>query len=168
MAMNTGLAMELKHEAGNTRKMLERVPFDKATWKPHEKSTNLLSLATHVARVPMWVSRVITMNEFDMAVPGAFPKYEPYTDVKQLLEHFDHNVAEATKNLEAATDESLLKEWIFRAGPQVIFKLPRIAAVRDMGMSHHIHHRGQLSVYLRLLGVPVPGMYGPSADEPRM
>lgn len=157
--------MEFKQEMAKTRKMLERVPFDKATWKPHDKSSTLVSLATHVARVPTWVERVITRDEFDVAAPNAFPKIEQLTDTKQLLAYFDKNCSDAVKSLEGASDETLMKPWIFRRGEQVFFNMPKAAVIRNMAFNHQYHHRGQLSVYLRMLDVPVPGMYGPSADE---
>jgi uncharacterized damage-inducible protein DinB len=165
MAVKDGMLMELKHEAANTRKMLERVPFEKAAWKPHEKSHSLSSLATHIARLPTWVERVITRDEFDPSVPGAFPKIDPPTTTQELLAFFDKNIADATKSFEGASDEILMKPWTFHRGEQVFFTLPKVAAIRNMGFSHTYHHRGQLSVYLRLLDVPIPGMYGPSADE---
>lgn len=167
MAINDGLIKELQHEAANTRKILERVPMDKATWKPHDKSTTLASLATHVARLPLWVERVMTKDGFDAAAPGAFPKQEQPKTSKELLDTLDNSVAAATKSLQAASDEDLMKPWSFSMGEHKVFTLPRVAALRTMGLSHLYHHRGQLSVYLRLLDVPVPGMYGPSADEQR-
>jgi uncharacterized damage-inducible protein DinB len=168
MAIGNGIIMELKHEAVNTRKMLERVPFEKATWKPHEKSTGLVPLAAHVARVLSWVERAMTKDEFDMGVPGAFPKIELPKNTAELLQGLDNNVAQAIKHLESATDEVLMKPWTFRNGDHVIFTMPKAAVVRNMALNHMYHHRGQLSVYLRLLDVPVPGMFGPSADEKRM
>jgi uncharacterized damage-inducible protein DinB len=165
MAMNTGMVMEFKHEMGNTRKMLERVPFEKSTFKPHEKSRALVNIATHVANVPTWVGRVMTANEFDMGVPGAFAKVETPTSREELLAMFDKNSGEALKHLENATDEQLMTPWTFRRGEHVVFTLPKAAAIRNMALNHQYHHRGQLSVYLRLVEVPVPGMYGPSADE---
>lgn len=159
--------MELKHEAANTRKMLERVPFDKATWKPHEKSKSLVELADHITRVLAWVERAITKDEFDMGVPGAFPKLELPKNTEELLKSLDSKVATGTKHLEAATDDVLMKPWVFRNGSNIIFTMPRAAVIRNMALNHMYHHRGQLSVYLRLLDVPVPGMFGPSADEQR-
>ncbi len=167
MAIKDGMLMEFKHEMGNTRKMLERVPFEKENYKPHEKSHALVALASHVARIPTWVGRVICRDDFDMAVPNAFPKYEPITNTAELLAMYDANCAEAIKAFEGASDEAMMAPWTFKAGEHVIFTLPRAAAIRTMGMNHQYHHRGQLSVYLRLLDVPVPGMYGPSADEAR-
>jgi uncharacterized damage-inducible protein DinB len=168
MSINTPLLMELQHEMKSSRKMLERVPFEQGAWKPHEKSSSLLALAAHVARVPSWVERAITMDEFDMGIPGAFPKVEPPKDMNELLGIFDKHAATAIALLEGASDETLMKPWTFRNGEKVFFTMPKAAVIRNMAFNHHYHHRGQLSVYLRLLNVPVPGMYGPSADEQRM
>jgi uncharacterized damage-inducible protein DinB len=167
MAIKDGMIMEFKHEMANTRKMLERVPFEKGTYKPHEKSRAAVNLAHHVANVPTWIGRVITTNEFDVAIPGAFPKVETPTTSEELLAFFDKTNAEALKHLESATDEQLMTPWTFRMGGNAIFTLPKVAAIRNMALNHQYHHRGQLSVYLRLMDVPVPGMYGPSADEQR-
>jgi uncharacterized damage-inducible protein DinB len=167
MAIKDGMIMEFKYEMGNTRKMLERVPFEKGTYKPHEKSRAIINLATHVANVPTWIGRVIVANEFDMAVPGAFPKVETPATKEELMAFFDKNSADALKHLEGATDEQLMTPWTFRMGENVVFTLPKVAAIRNMALNHQYHHRGQLSVYLRLMDVPVPGMYGPSADETR-
>jgi uncharacterized damage-inducible protein DinB len=165
MAMNTPFLMEFKHETAKTRKMLERVPFENPTWKPHEKSTPLVNLANHITRVISWTDRVLGREEFDMAAPNAFPAVVLPKDNKELLDSFDKNVATATKALENASDEALMKPWTFRAGDKVIFTMPRATVLREMAFNHQVHHRGQLSVYLRELNVPVPGMYGPSADE---
>ncbi|HXB10465.1 MAG TPA: DinB family protein [Bacteroidia bacterium] len=165
MNINQPLLMEFKHEAAKTRKMLERVPFEQATWKPHDKSTALGALATHIARVPTWIERVLTREEFDMLAPNAFPKVELHKNTQELLAYFDANNAIALKQLEGASDEALMKPWTFRRGEQVIFTLPRGAVIREMALNHQYHHRGQMSVYLRQLNVPVPGMFGPSADE---
>jgi uncharacterized damage-inducible protein DinB len=165
MALNKALLMELEHEAKSTRKILERVPFDKATWKPHEKSHTLVALASHVARTAIWVERAITLDELDMGAPNAFPKVELPKNTAELLATFDGMIASGTKHLQDVSDETLMKPWVFRNGATVIFNMPKAAIIRNMGYNHIYHHRGQLSVYLRLLGVPVPGMYGPSADE---
>lgn len=165
MAIKDGMLMEFKHEMDNTRKMLERVPFDKSTYKPHEKSRAMANEAMHIANVITWIPRVMNTPEFDVTKPGAFPKLELPKNTQELLEMFDKNNAEAVKALENASDEAFMTPWTFRNGEHVIFTLPRVAAIRNMGLNHHYHHRGQMSVYLRLAGVPVPGMYGPSADE---
>jgi uncharacterized damage-inducible protein DinB len=165
MAIKDGMIMEVKYEGDNTRKMLERVPYEKATYKPHEKSRALANEAFHIANISPWISRILTTPELDVSVPGAFPKTELPKSSEELLALFDKNQAEALKHLESATDEAFMTPWTFRNGDHVIFTLPRVAAIRNIGLNHIYHHRGQLSVYLRLLGVPVPGMYGPSADE---
>jgi len=163
MAINQGLIAEFKGEAANTRKMLERIPADKYTWKPHDKSMELLKLGAHIARTPMWIGRAVNATEFDFGKP--FPAAAPVNNVQELLAFFDTNVADAVKHLEGASDEVLMRPWTARSGDKVFFTMPSIGTVRSFGVSHLIHHRGQLSVYLRMLNVPVPGMYGPSADE---
>lgn len=165
MAMNTGMVMEFKHEMENTRKMLERVPFEKASFKPHEKSRATANVALHIANIPTWTSRIMTANELDVAVPGTFPKLEVPKNSEELLTFFDKNAADALTHLQSASDEQLMSPWTLRNGEHVIFTMPKAAALRNLAMNHLYHHRGQLSVYLRLMDVPVPGMYGPSADE---
>ena len=163
MALNTALIAELKHEGANTRKILERVPDEHFDWKPHEKSMDLKRLAVHLPDLLVWVRRGLTMDEMDFA--GM--RYTP-TDVRttaDLVALFDKNMAEALDLLANADDDKLHEKWIMRRGEHVIAEMPRIAVIRNLVMNHTIHHRGQLSVYLRLLDVPVPGMYGPSADE---
>lgn len=163
MAMNTALLGELKHEAINTRKILERVPTDKLDWQPHEKSMKLGKLAKHIADLPVWFERILNADEFDLA--SASFNREPPASTEEILKQFDKVLAAAVAVLESATDENLNSIWVFRRGEQVMFQLPKKVAVRNLAMNHAYHHRGQLSVYLRLLNVPVPGMYGPSADE---
>ena len=164
MAINQGLIAEIKSEAANTRKMLERIPVEQSTWKPHGKSMELMKLGSHLARIPIWVGRAVNASEYDFAKtpPAAQP---PFTTKEEMLATFDNNIHEALGLLEKATDESLMKPWTLRAGEKVFFTMPTIGVVRSFALSHTIHHRGQLSVYLRLLDIPVPGMYGPSADE---
>ncbi|HSY76307.1 MAG TPA: DinB family protein [Bacteroidia bacterium] len=164
MAINQGLIMEFKHEAENTRKMLKRVPADKYTWKPHDKSMELLKLARHIAGLPIWTGRAINATEYDFAKNPPAPG-KPAESVAEVEEILNKNVEEAIKHLEGASDEHLMRPWTLRMGEKVFFTLPTVAVVRDFSISHTIHHRGQLSVYLRLLNIPVPGMYGPSADE---
>jgi uncharacterized damage-inducible protein DinB len=150
-----------------TRKVLERCPDDKFDWKPHAKSWSIDRLATHVADLPGWAALAFGGDSFDIAPPGAEPmKFEPAKSQKELLEKFDKNVADTRAALSKAEDEELMQEWSLLGGGQVIFKMPRVAMWRNMIMNHHIHHRAQLSVYLRLNDIPVPAMYGPSADEP--
>jgi uncharacterized damage-inducible protein DinB len=165
MAIKDGMIMEYKYEMANTRKMLERVPFEQASYKPHEKSRAMANEAMHIANVLTWVPRIMNTPELDVTKPGSFPKVELPKSNQELMEMFDKNYTEGLNALESASDETLMTPWTFRNGEQVIFTLPRVAAIRNMGLNHHYHHRGQMSVYLRLANVPVPGMYGPSADE---
>jgi uncharacterized damage-inducible protein DinB len=163
MSIVQGLLMELQHEAANTKKMLERVPMDKADWKPHEKSMTLGRLATHVAELSGWTELILNTNELDWATFSYKPNFPTHTE--ELLARLDENVAKAQKALEAATEESIMQPWTMRRGDHVFFTLPKAAVIRNFSMNHLYHHRGQLSTYLRLLDVAVPGMFGPSADE---
>ena len=163
--MNEGLIAELQHEAASTRKMLERVPVDKNDWKPHEKSMKLGRLASHVAELPAWIAMTMTTDELDLSKM----EYKPTiaTSTEQLVGVLDASVDKAVTALKNATPEDFHKPWTLRNGAHVIMTMPRVGVIRSMAYSHHYHHRGQLSVYLRLLDIPVPGMYGPSADEMR-
>lgn len=164
MAIKDAFIAELKHESSLTRKMLERVPLDKKEWKPHEKSMTLGRLATHVAEITHWASDIIHIDNFDFAKDFNFKPYTAAT-TEELLEIFQHNLDKAIHDLEGMTDEDFNKTWTIKSGEQVMRQFPKKVAIRGWALSHLIHHRGQLSVYLRLLEVPVPGMYGPSADE---
>ncbi len=166
MSISQSLIPELDQEAATTRKLLERVPADKFGWKPHEKSMTMGRLATHVAEMVGWMNTTLTTEKLDFAPPGGEPMvpYEPKTTA-DLLAFFDKNVAEGQAALAKATDQDMMQNWTLLAGGSVIFSMPRIACIRGMIMNHVIHHRGQLSVYLRLNNIPVPAMYGPSADE---
>jgi uncharacterized damage-inducible protein DinB len=163
MSLSEPIAAELRREAATTRRMLERVPEDKLAWRPHEKSMTLGRLAGHIAELPSLVVAAVNLDELDFG-GGNFQPFTA-TDVSGLLEKFDTNIAAAAEALEGQTDDHLLKTWRLRRGEQVIFELPRVAVLRSMGLNHIIHHRGQLSVYLRLLDVPLPSVYGPTADE---
>jgi uncharacterized damage-inducible protein DinB len=166
MPLNQALLPEFDHEMENTRKTLERVPEDKFAWKPHEKSFSMVALATHLATLPSWGALTIQRDSIDVAPEGEPPpKGEPAKSVEDLLEKFDRNVASARAALAGATDEDLLKTWTLLKGGKTIFSLPRVAALRSFVMNHNVHHRAQLGVYLRLNDVPVPSIYGPSADE---
>ncbi len=166
MPIIDSLLAEFDQEMPNTRKMLERVPDDKLGWKPHPKSMDLAALASHVATINHWVPGTLKNDSFDFMPPGK-PRYSvPRAGSNQeLLAMFDECVAEARAAMAGTTDESLMQLWSLLAGGHAIFTMPRVACLR-VWMNHLIHHRGQLSVYLRLLDVPVPGMYGPSADDP--
>lgn len=163
MGLKDAFIGELKYEGSLTRKMLERVPLDKKEWRPHGKSMTLGRLATHVAEIPHWISRIITIDDWDFAVQG-FSSHSASTSA-ELIQIFQEKLDKAIADLETMSDEDFNKKWIVRRGDQMRNELVKKIAIRGWGFSHLIHHRGQLSVYLRLLDVPVPGMYGPSADE---
>jgi uncharacterized damage-inducible protein DinB len=156
------LLPEFDQEVKNTRKLLECVPDGKFDYKPHEKSMSLGRLASHVAELPTYMTSTLRLERLDLT--GKEPRVEPKTR-KELLESFDKVAAEARELLAKATDEELAKVWTLTYQGQQIFAMPRSAVLRSMVLSHLIHHRGQLGVYLRLNNVEFPGMYGPSADE---
>ncbi|NDC40996.1 MAG: hypothetical protein EBZ77_05520 [Chitinophagia bacterium] len=163
MTLNDALIAEIQVEALSTRKMLERIPFDHADWAPHEHSMKLARLASHVAELPTWVGVTLNTAELDFGKR----EYKPYVaaSAEELVTFFDKNVAEAVEVLKAATPEQFGETWTLRNNDHIIFSLPKAAVLRSFSLSHMYHHRGQLSVYLRLLNVPVPGMYGPSKDD---
>jgi uncharacterized damage-inducible protein DinB len=163
MSHNQSLIAELKMEAANTRKMLERVPTDNNDWVPHAKSMKIGNLANHVAELPGWIAMTMATDELDLSTMNYKPVIS--TSTEELLAKLDENVNKAVASLENASDEDFMKPWTLRRGDHVIFAMPKIAVIRGMAFSHHYHHRGQLSVYLRLLDIPVPGMYGPSYDD---
>ena len=166
MPISDFILPEFDQEMANTRKVLERVPDDRWDWKPHQKSWNMSSLATHVAFIPSWDVDTIGKDSLDIAPPGAPPYKAPVASSrKELLELFDKHVSAARAALAGASDDHLLKPWSLLAGGKTLFTMPRAAVIRSMVMNHGIHHRAQLCVYLRLADIPMPGMYGPSADE---
>jgi len=156
------LLPEFDHEMASTRKILERIPEEDLRFQPHPKSMPLGRLAGHIAELPGWV--VPAMQREMLELDANYKPYVP-SSPKELLERFDKNVGEARAALSGVSDEQLAAAWTLKAGGKTIFTLPRVAAYRGMVMSHLIHHRGQLGVYLRVLEVEIPGMYGPSADE---
>ncbi|MEO8711184.1 MAG: DinB family protein [Parafilimonas sp.] len=161
--MNTALLAELKQESVNTKRLLECLPSDNLDWTPHEKSMKIGKLAKHIAELPVWIGRIINADEFDFA--SANWNSESKETKEDILKLFDEKLAEALSVLETASDETLNKKWLVRRGEQIMFELSKKIALRNFTYNHTYHHRGQLSVYLRLLDIPVPGMYGPSADE---
>ncbi|HEY0077045.1 MAG TPA: DinB family protein [Pyrinomonadaceae bacterium] len=162
MSLNEMLTSELQYEAATTRKMLERVPQDAFDWKPHEKSMSLGQLAAHVANLhDTWLVTTLTSEDFDLADSTPLNA----RTVPEILEAFDRSISRAVELLKAQTEESLHATWRLKRGGQLLFELPRWVVLRSMVVNHIIHHRGQLSVYLRLRNVPLPAMYGPSADE---
>lgn len=168
MAIRDGILPEFDHEVATTRKVLERVPEGKPEFKPHEKSMEMGRLAGHVAEIPGWAKATILEDSIDVNPPsaqGATLTALSMTSRKQLLEEFDKAVAAGRAAIASVSDEELMKPWSLNAGGKTVFTLPKIAVLRGFVMNHMIHHRGQLSVYLRLNNVPVPSIYGPSADE---
>ena len=166
MPIADALAAELEHEAKLTRSLLARVPDDKAAWKPHAKSMSLGELAIHLANIESYGVPVATRPELDFRnSAGSGVTHAAWTSRDEALEQFDRNVDASLRAVRALPDPRLREPWTLRAGDHIVFTLPRIAAWRSLVMSHQIHHRGQLSVYLRLNDIPVPPIYGPSADE---
>jgi uncharacterized damage-inducible protein DinB len=163
MAIKDAFIAELKHESMMTKKILEKVPLEKKDWKPHDRSMSLGRLATHIAETPHWISEIIQADEFNFAGRT----FSPHVAASQekLMGIYQDTLDKAIADLEKTNDEHFGKHWVVRAGDKVMYDTPRKVAIRGWAFSHLIHHRGQLSVYLRLLDVPVPGMYGPSADE---
>ena len=156
---------EFDNEMKTTRALLERVPEERADFRPHAKSTALGPLAAHIAGLPFFITSAATRDELDFSPPGGQPIRPPaFTTTKAVLELFDERVRAARAALESARDEDLVRTFTLRSGEHVIAAIPRIAAIRTLGMNHIIHHRGQLSVYLRLNDVPLPSIYGPTAD----
>lgn len=166
MGLSDALLPEFEHEMTTTRRTLERVPDDKFDWKPHEKSTDLGGLATHLANLPTWVGHTLNNDTFDIAPPGQGPlRAAPKHTREEVLAEFDRNVAAARESLSSASDERLLGPWSLLRGGEKMMTLPRAAVLRSFVLNHTIHHRAQLGVYLRLNDIPVPSVYGPSADE---
>jgi uncharacterized damage-inducible protein DinB len=156
MTIAQSLLPEFDQEMQNTRKILERVPDEKWNWKPHDKSGSVGWLAVHVATIPEWAVMTLKTENFDYAPPGG-SSYQPpkIENRQQLLTLFDKSVTETRASIGAASDQDMMKAWSLLAGGKTVFEI----------MNHLIHHRAQLTVYYRLLGIPVPGLYGPSADE---
>jgi uncharacterized damage-inducible protein DinB len=164
MAIKDALLPEFDHEMGTTRRVLERVPEGEFAWKPHEKSFSLGQLAGHVANIPTWVEHILRNSVFDVSTVGDTRPRLPES-LASILSDFDKNVKAARAGIAATGDSEMLAPWTFQNAGQVIFTMPRAATLRSFIMNHLIHHRGQLTVYLRLKNVPVPSVYGPTADE---
>lgn len=166
MRLSDILLPEFDQEMAGTRRVLERVPDGRFDWRPHERSMPLGYLASHLAELPSWIVMVLEKDSLDIAPPGG----EPYRSRElgsrdELLQAFDANVAAGREALSGAADEVFGESWSLLRGGETMFTMPRLAVLRNMVLNHAIHHRAQLGVYLRLNGVPVPGLYGPSADE---
>jgi uncharacterized damage-inducible protein DinB len=168
MSISQSMLPELEHELAGTRRTLERVPFDKADWRPHPKSFSIAQLASHIANLPTWMKMTIDIDNLDLGGLGPAALNPLATSHEELMAKFDRSAAEAKAALAAASDERLLAPWSLSNGPVTYFTMPRVAAIRGFIMNHNVHHRAQLTVYLRMLDVPVPSLYGPSADEQGM
>ncbi|MBV9613022.1 MAG: damage-inducible protein DinB [Acidobacteriaceae bacterium] len=156
---------DLEREAKGTRRVLERVPDGRADWKPHEKSMELARLATLVAGMPGWIDMMISLDELDIA-GGGNARPQIVTTSAELVEAHERALAKARNALANTTDDHLKTSWKLRAKGRVVAEAARYVMIRDT-MCHLAHHRGQLTVFLRLLDAPVPAVYGPSADDPR-
>ena len=164
MSLSQAILGEFNAEAANTRKMLEAVPEDRFGWQPHEKSMTLSRLAGHIAEIPGWAASMVGKDDLDMG-GGNYQPVQPET-VAELLEAHDRSVAAFRSALDGADDATLMKPWALRSGDEVLFQMPCVAAMRAFVLNHVVHHRGQLSVFLRLHDVPLPSVYGPTADNP--
>ena len=165
MPIAESLLPEYDHELATTRRVLERVPEAEFGWKPHAKSMSLGQLAGHVANIPFWLTMTMRAPSYDLEAGDKEATLEVPSSKDVLLKEFDAKVKDARASLARASDAEMMAPWTLKSGDHEIFTLPRVAAVRSFVMNHMIHHRGQLSVYLRLKDVPVPAIYGPTADE---
>ena len=167
MSIAESLLPEFDRETGLTRQLLERVPNEKASWKPHPKSFSLGDLSLHIANLLTWAVSTMKQTEFDINPPGG-PGFAPlkFESVGTTLKTLDENVHTTRAVIAGATDGEMMVMWTFKNGGKTVFSMPRIAVLRSFVMNHMIHHRGQLTVYLRELDVPLPQMYGPTADSP--
>lgn len=162
MAMIQSLLKEMGQEAQTTRKMLERIPNEKYDWKPHEKSMSVRQLATHIAELPTWVSLTLSTDGLDFATNPYMPKV--INNTNELLNYFEASLADGKAHLEKTNEDELAKTWVLRNGDQIYSSSSKAEMLRTT-YSQIVHHRAQLGVYLRLLNIPIPGSYGPSADE---
>jgi uncharacterized damage-inducible protein DinB len=162
MSIKDGLLADFDHEMGTTRRLLERLPDDRLAWKPHPRSMTLGGLATHLSNIPTWGGAILNERSFDLAT--APPPLAEKTSRAEILAAFD-DVCRRTRAAMDKSDAEYESPWTLQRGGQQVFSVPRVAAFRSFVLHHMIHHRGQLSLYLRLNDVPVPAIYGPSADE---
>jgi uncharacterized damage-inducible protein DinB len=162
MALKDAVLAEYDHEMASTRKLLERLPDDKLSWKPHEKSRSLGGLATHLGQIARWTAAILNNASFDL--DGAPLDVAAGTSRAEIVAAFDEVTAQARAWLDKS-DTEYLGMWSLTRGGHEVFSMPRLAAFRTFVLYHIVHHRGQLSVYLRLNDIPVPAIYGPTADE---
>ncbi len=165
MAISAALLPEFDMEMATTRKTLERIGDEKFAWQPHDKSMKMGDLGSHLTNILTWVEISLNSESFDIAPEGKLLKIEPAKTREEMLETFDKNVSAARQAIAKVSDEHLMQTWTLLSNGQPALSMPRLAVLRTFVLSHSIHHRGQLSVYLRLNDIPVPSIYGPSADE---
>ncbi len=165
MALVDALLPEFDHEIAATRRLLDRLPDDRLTWKPHAKSMTLGALAEHLGQLGVWGQLTLTQSAVDLETTARPPGYQPMTVKADILAHFDAQMAAARAALAGRADAELMAPWTLRRGDREFFTMPKASCWRTFVMNHLIHHRGQLTVYLRELDVPLPSIYGPSADE---
>jgi len=165
MAFNDFLLPEFDHEMGTTRRLLERVPPSALAWKPHDKSMSMGQLSGHLSKLASWANIILTSNSFDLATRDPNTRLLVPESAAAIIETFDSTVKAARAEIAAKTDAEYLVPWTLKQGSHEMFTLPRFSAIRTFVLNHTIHHRGQLSVYLRLNDVALPSIYGPTADE---
>ncbi len=165
MALVDALLPEFDHEIATTRRLLGRLPDDQLTWQPHPKSWTLAALAEHIGQLGVWGRLTLSESFVDLETMTRPPDYQPLASKAALLAHFDTEMAGARAALAGRSDAELMAPWTLRRGQQEFFTMPKASCWRTFVMNHLIHHRGQLSVYLRQLDVALPSIYGPSADE---
>ncbi|WP_106767063.1 DinB family protein [Paenibacillus faecalis] len=154
---------DVMQEFAGTRRILECIPEEHLTWKPHERSMSVGELATHIVNLFIWQEAILRYPAFDLA--AAPPPREPFKSREAIIEEYDERVTRVSKLLSESGEEYLGEVWTLRRGETLIQQQPRAHALRTFGVNHMIHHRAQLGVYLRLIDIPVPGLYGPSADD---
>ena len=165
MALKDAFLPEFDHEMGTTRRVLERVPVADLAWRPHDKSFTLGQLASHVSNIPNLVSAIFDNGVFDLAAIGDDARPKQPTELKPILDWFDAAVKRARGKVDEQLDAAWMTTWTLKRGEHEVFTMPKAAVFRSFVMNHLIHHRGQLTVYLRLRNVPLPSVYGPTADE---
>jgi uncharacterized damage-inducible protein DinB len=165
MSIAAALLPEFDFEMAHTRTVLALVPDAHGEWKPHEKSFTLSSLAMHLANLAVWGELTITRDEFDLAADA--PPRAPFTTTAALVASYDDGVARMRIALASSSDDAMGAMWALKRGSVTLFSMPRLAVFRSSVLNHMIHHRGQMTVYLRLLNVPLPDLYGPTADTKR-
>ena len=166
MSIAEAVLPEFDQEMANTRRVLERVPDQHKDWTPHPKSFPLGGLAIHLCNLPSWTTVTLKQTEIDMNPPGG-PAFTPpvYTNRAEALKMFDSNVKVAREAITSSSDADFMINWALKNEGKTLFSLPRVVVLRSFVLNHMIHHRGQLTVYLRLKDVPLPAIYGPSADD---